>query len=49
MKNCCRLLLAASLLCNSAFAQPFNLKKEIKPIELSLINFSPKDVKKKEE
>ena len=47
MKNCFRLLLAASLLCNSAFAQPFNLKKQIKPVELNLINFNPKDVKKK--
>jgi len=47
VKSCFFLLLAASLLCNSAFAQPFNLKKEIKPIGLSLINFSPKDVKKK--
>ncbi|MBK8608375.1 MAG: hypothetical protein IPN82_16845 [Chitinophagaceae bacterium] len=47
MKNCLLLLLAISLLCNTAFAQPFNLKKEIKPTELSLIKFTPKDVKKK--
>jgi len=47
VKNCLLLLLAISLLCNTAFAQPFNLKKEIKPTELSLIKFTPKDVKKK--
>jgi hypothetical protein len=30
-----------------ATAQPFNLKKEIKPVELNFVNFSPKDAKAK--
>jgi hypothetical protein len=47
MKHYFLLLLAALLIGNAVFSQPFNLKKEIKPTELKLINFNPKDVKKK--
>lgn len=32
---------------NGLSAQPFSLKKEVKPTELKLINFNPKDAKKK--
>lgn len=47
MKYCFLLLLAALLIGDGIFAQPFNLNKKIKPVELNLINFNPKDVKKK--
>jgi hypothetical protein len=42
------LILLLALVINTGLsAQPFNLKKEIKPTELKLINFNPKDAKKK--
>lgn len=47
MKHYFLFLLAILLIGKSVSAQPFNLKKEIKPTELKLISFNPKDAKKK--